>query len=78
MSGMSNKRTLRRAVLARKIADRYRCGHCAARMRTAQVAPGVLLLDVFHDGTCPVLRGQVGSGPDLLRAVAGLPGERRA
>lgn len=74
---MSNRRKLRprndSAIrAARALAGRYECGHCAARTRAEHAAPGVLLLDVFHDETCPVLRGQVSSRPDLLRAAAGL------
>jgi hypothetical protein len=75
---MSNTRKLRPRNApairgARALAERYACGYCTARTRAAHAVPGVLLLDVFHDETCPVLRGQVSDGPDLLRAAGIAP-----
>ncbi len=72
---MSNRPRLRPSHLAGSIrvdrapAARYTCGHCAAWTRTTRAGRGVVLLDVFHDETCPVLGGSVSGMPDFLRAV---------
>lgn len=44
-------RDARRAALA--IAARYRCPDCDATTALTEAAPGVLVLDVAHDETCP-------------------------
>lgn len=59
---MSNSRRLRRrssidaASLALAYADGYRCPDCLSDSELVEQAPGVFVLTVAHDQTCPTLR----------------------
>jgi hypothetical protein len=51
-------------------AAEYACGHCTAHTRSAALSPRFVLVDVFHDPECPVLRGLVDDFPATVRALS--------
>lgn len=54
---MSNRRRVRDSTsLAAAFAEDYRCPDCASSSDLVEQAPGVFVLTVAHDDTCPTLR----------------------
>lgn len=49
-------RAQRATELPRQIADAYKCPDCNVDRRLVQDSPGVFVLRVLHDDTCPAYR----------------------
>lgn len=66
MNREQRRRAARRAKgtqLAHEVADAYQCPDCNADTQLVEEHPGVFLLRVVHDDTCPAYSAMKGSTP---------------
>lgn len=66
MNREQRRRAARRAKgtqLAHQVAAGYQCPDCNADTQLVEDEPGVFILAVFHDETCPAYTAMKGSTP---------------
>ncbi|HET6877726.1 MAG TPA: hypothetical protein VFH38_09380 [Jatrophihabitans sp.] len=63
---MTARRDRNRATrrTAEAFAGSYRCPDCSADSRLTEHTPGIYLLEVAHDPTCPLLAAMTADGED--------------